>query len=42
MHINFINDNNTLIIIKNRFVVIIINDYINYIYIYFLNIKFKL
>ena len=43
MYINFINNNKNLIIIKeNRFVIIIINDFINYTFIYFLKIKLKL
>ena len=43
MHINFINDNKILIIIKeNYFVIIITDDFIDYTFIYFLNIKLKL
>ena len=43
MYINFVNNDKILIIIKeNRFVVIIINNYISYTHIYFLNIKLKL
>ena len=43
MHINFINDNKILIIIKeNRFVIIIINDFTDYTFIYLLKIKLKL
>ena len=40
MHINFVNDDKILIIIeKKRFVVIITNDFINYIFIYLLSVK---
>ena len=43
MYIYFVNDDKILIIIKeNRFVIIIINDFINYTFIYFLKIKLKL
>ena len=43
MHINFVNDDKILIIIEeSRFVVIMINDFISYTFIYFLKIKLKL